>query len=1414
MLYKKWLKIGGTKVQKTLSRIFKAFLVLITTTVVTAKYVYANEITAIDFNGAVIGNVIPDGSVVGLDNRIIGNVTADSFIVNPEGRVIGGVVPQGVVIGNDNKLLGKVNNDGTVRLPSGKIIGKTLPNALVVDDSYNILGSVLYPGLVYNDSGKTVGRLTGDGLYVSIEGQNVGFISPTGYAYKNNGSGYVLEGRLISSKMVISVTGEFIGSVSPGGKVTDFDTKAIGNVHANGYVYDNANKVIGKTVTGGYAFDNLGNYLGLISYNGEVINKGSVVGRLRADDKIVNEQNEVIGFFVETSATANDLNGKYLGRIMPEGKIARSEELIGRVGARGKVYDNNGKVIGQISYTGPVFDYLGNLTAISLRNGSAISLSGTPVGYTKGRYVYDNIGRVLGAGINNSLIITASNEVLGLKGIGSDFTYSNVGYKVSPFGYVFSNDNVLIGNTLELSDAYSQSGMPKVRLDIDGQIKGAPTELALKITQYGTVINASNEIYASQLYDMLYAINSDGRVVPYMAQNNYVTDQGGNIRAKIVPEYKMVGTSQFATENLMPVIGSIGRSFVAVGFNGSMLGYISETGEIKNYNGNNVGKVIDNNLVSGTDGAIIGKTVNFGSVVNNACEFIGVVSPKGDIRNGRDVVLGKILLNNQVLSDVGTMVGFAPKKGSMIDQNGKIIGSVNGYGRVLNYENYDLGCVNVNGRLYDKDNAFQAAVIEPGVVMNFKNAIIGRVLTNGKVVDSNSEIIGYVKPDGSVVSEDAKNVLGVAFKYRFAFDNKNNFMGIVNDKAEVVNDKNEVLAKVNYDGTVVSGRKDVGYALYDVYVYDKDGTAIGYLTKAGAITSFSGTSLGTADRGFFVDKKYDIIARGSRDYFVRDKNNNVVGELLINGNVVDVKNEVIGKVSGSGEVRDENGKLLAKARYLQYYNTKRPVIIKKSQPTEDDEEQIQVGEIVIPEPLQEEEQTIIKDKKMQVIGIAINPDGDFLGNILENDDVVDVSGNVIGKRTKDGLIVDNYGELAGVEEIKKPSAEKMFIPAGVMGAGEAYGEGSRPTNLGPGGGYGPGERYDPVRAYGISSAHNLRREEFSVSKISTKVKKESYDGTATNWDGVSRDISTWRVDMSEMILADKPIPAVLARTIMSGADGVPVTAIVERNIYAEVGRNIVIPAGSRVMGSMGGFGGGSSGSSVRVSITWERLIRPDGSAFKFASAVTGDSQGKSGAIGYIDEQLLKKYTLPMVTTSLTSALTYIAAAGETTTNSNGTTVQNAKAQATEEARQNFVDGMKDIFQQILQDKTDISAVAYVPAGTRIIIYPKVDLWIRTPAREEEEEKEASEPTGQLIIGNEGKKEKADDAKSNGGGGTVHVMGAEDEQQAQPSGGLIDEPTTKKKTSSRSAPVYNGAPPPPPSTGASSSAYNQQSGALF
>lgn len=46
--------------------------------------------------------------------------------------------------------------------------------------------------------------------------------------------------------------------------------------------------------------------------------------------------------------------------------------------------------------------------------------------------------------------------------------------------------------------------------------------------------------------------------------------------------------------------------------------------------------------------------------------------------------------------------------------------------------------------------------------------------------------------------------------------------------------------------------------------------------------------------------------------------------------------------------------------------------------------------------------------------------------------------------------------------------------------------------------------------------------------------------------------------------------------------------------------------------------------------------------------------------------------------------------------------------------------MDSIFNQILTDKASIQPMTYVPAGTRIIVYPQVDLWLRTQERAKDE----------------------------------------------------------------------------------------------
>ena len=1388
----------------TISKMFKILGIYLLVVIATASRAYSNEITAINFNGDVIGTVIPDGSVIGTKNDIIGKVTADSFIVNNKGNIIGGVVPQGVAIGNDNKLLGKVNNDGTVRLPTGKIIGKVLPNALVIDETYNIKGAVLYPGLVYNDEGKTVGRLTGDGLYVSIDGQNIGFVSAMGYAYRNTGSGYVLDGKLMSSKMIVSPSGEFIGSISPGGQATDFESKTIGMVHANGYIYNKDNQVVGKTVASGYAIDNLGKYIGLISYNGEVINNSKVVGKLRADNKIVDTDGKVIGYFIEIAATATDFNGRYLGRVIPEGKVVKSTDVIGTVGARGIVYNVEGAAIGILSYSGPVFDYLGNLSAIALRNGSAVSIGGAQVGSVKGKYVYDNIGRMIGSGVQTVHVMNLSNNMLGLSSIGADFNKDNVKYKVTPFGYVFSSDNTLVGKTLPLSALYKEDGLVEGYIGISDKIEGIPSEKQVKLTQTGMLLDDKSAVIGYSI-DPEYAFSPDAKILGRLAQNNMITDNKGEVIAKITPEYKVVESSSKVTDSLMPVIGYAGRNKIAVGYNGNVLGYIGYNGFVYDFQSNQIGTVVENDTVVDNDKSVVGKLIGFDSVVNDACEFVGVVSTKGDVRNSRDVVVGRVLTNRQVVSDSQVVNGFIPLSGLVTDFGGNNLGTVNVLGKILNQEQSVLGCIRSDGRLYDKDNVFKAAVVVPAPVMNFDDVMIGRVLSSGQVVNVDNKIVGRVMPNQNVISSSGKKIIGSAFRYKFAFDNENNFMGRVNQSGEVVSNENKVLAKVTHNGEVVSGKNKLGYALYDVYLYDNDGKAIGYLAKEGNVIGFSGNRIGKADRGFLLDKEYNVIARAARDYFIRNRSNEVIGELQMDGKVVDNANNVIGKVSVSGDIRNDEGKLMAKAFYLQYYNAQKPTV-KQQAPKE--ETKIQIGEISAPTPVEEEiiipseEDAFTAKYGLKKIGIALTPDGNYLGDILQNNDVIDKLGKLIGKRMPDGLIIDNDGGLLGIEEVKNVSSDKMFVPSGTFGDGAAYGTGNQPNNLGPGGGFGAGERYDPMRAQILDANQNLRRSELAVGKISTQFSKEAFDGKQTSWKGIPRKISSWRVDMSEMILADKPIPAVLARTLMSGAENVPVTAIVERNIYAEVGRNIVIPAGSRVMGTMGGFGaGGGSGSAVRVNITWERLIRPDGSAFEFQAAQTGDAQGRAGALGYIDEQLMKKYTLPIVTSTLTSALAFVTASGNTTTDASGGTTSDARAEAASDARQNFVNGMNEIFNQILESKTKIAAVSYVPAGTRLIIYPKVDLWIRTPDREKEEALEEAIAPGPLI---DGKESLGDDKEKNlpkaGGGSTgskIEVYGGEQATAEPESAPLLDEAPSKPKQ--KQMPSY--ATTPPPSTGA-------------
>ena len=1515
----------------------------------------AIEITAIDFNGDLIGKVIPDGKVVSLDNQLIGNVTADSLIVNFDGELIGGVIPQGIAIGNDNKLLGKVSNDGSVRLASGKIVGKVLPNGLVVDDYFNVLGAVLFPGLIYSDDGKTVGRLTGDGLYTNLQGQQIGFVSPDGYAYRKVGNDYLLDGRLISSKMVISLDGAFIGSVSPGGNVTDFEAQTIGFVKANGYVYNENNQIIGQIVRSGFAFDNNGKYIGFVTYNGEVVNKDDLVGRMRADGRIADAKGEIIGFAVDLAATATDLEGRYLGRIMPGGSLAQAREVVGQVGPRGTVINKDGKIIGRLVNAGPVFNFRGALRAHALKSGAVISLEGTPLGNVRANLAYDNNGLVFGATLNNELVIAPGGKSLGMSGINASVMDGSERKFVSPFGFLFSSDGVLSGSTMTLAPVYNLTGAVIAYMMPNGSMYNKGVVALGRLTEAGINIDERNRILGRNIAAD-YAFSAAGELLGILSETNMVLDKGLKPKAKILPDNSVVKAGKNTEVNFNPQVGTASDQHLVLGVTGSLFGYADIDGAVRNPAGRVAGKVVDGGLVIDNSGLPVGETSGYKAVVDGDCALLGVVTPQGDIRNYRETFIGRMLWNGQAVSETGAVIGYQVIPGSVIDFNGNIQGTISPSGQVMAYGGELLGCIDKRGKLRNADGEIIGGQTEFYPVMNVNGVFIGRTVLDGTVVNEANEFIGYMQPNDNVNSKTGVPV-GQLFKYRFAFDNDNNFLGRVGSDARVFNAKNEEVGKVEFGGAVLKDGKNIGYALYDMYVYDNDANVIGYITRDGNVLTVNGRKLGRIDKGFLINGENKVAGRGNRDFYIRNQNNVVLGELELNGSLVDSANHVIGSLKDNGRILDSNGNVLAIAKPLQYYSLLKELteaeaarlaaeqaaaagnyvigddgylrdangniigrilpdgtvvdlngnvighinengefvgldgkvkgktskdgyvvgddgylrdangnIIGRVLPdgtvvdlngnvighiNENGEfvgldgkvmgkvngggadwysKPVQIG--AIPEIGVVGEEEMKKYRKS--LGIALTPDGEYLGDIMDDGSVVDKKGNVVGKKMPDGLIIDDDGTLIGIEEVKKPDSSGMFVPAGTFGPGGAYGTGmGAGGNLGPGGGFGPGERYDPQRAAALAAAQNQRRQAMSVGKISSGIRPESFDGYQKNWDeqGIAKAVSSWRVNLSEMIFADKPIPAVIARSIDSN-NPTPVTAFVERNVYAEEGRNVVIPAGSRLMGTLGGLTAGTetTSSSAKVQITWERLIRPDGSLFVF-QGITGDAQGRGGALGYLDQQLFKKYTLPIMTTALTSYTSYIMAPKDDDDNSSDT--ESPRQQAANDARQNFLQDMNRIFEQILADKTNIKPLTYVPAGTRIIVYPNIDLWLRTPERDEAEVAKNLSKRDVLIDDNKLEQDRTDtqnrrkmgmtdaDRAATAGSVVYEAEGTDAEAVAAPR--LMDDSKVKSRKPAATAgapalmpttPAGGSTPPPPPSfsSGSSSSSSSSSSSA--
>lgn len=201
--------------------------------------------------------------------------------------------------------------------------------------------------------------------------------------------------------------------------------------------------------------------------------------------------------------------------------------------------------------------------------------------------------------------------------------------------------------------------------------------------------------------------------------------------------------------------------------------------------------------------------------------------------------------------------------------------------------------------------------------------------------------------------------------------------------------------------------------------------------------------------------------------------------------------------------------------------------------------------------------------------------------------------------------------------------------------------------------------------------------------------------------------------LDSMIAQGKIINAVLETAINTDLPGT-LRAVISRDVYAENGKAILIPKGSRVIGN---YEFQVKPGQSRVAVMWNRLIRPDGVDLALESPGT-DTLGRSGVGGFLDTKFLTRlgnafmisYVIPLLSNRLfkidqnqsnTTTTVQNVQTGTTATSTTAT----VKAQQLKESADKF----RDVTAKAVEESFSTKPTIYVDQGTEINIFVNRDL---------------------------------------------------------------------------------------------------------
>lgn len=276
------------------------------------------------------------------------------------------------------------------------------------------------------------------------------------------------------------------------------------------------------------------------------------------------------------------------------------------------------------------------------------------------------------------------------------------------------------------------------------------------------------------------------------------------------------------------------------------------------------------------------------------------------------------------------------------------------------------------------------------------------------------------------------------------------------------------------------------------------------------------------------------------------------------------------------------------------------------------------------------------------------------------------------------------------------------------------------------------QKFDPKKADSKQkNINNILASRLNTPRKEEKKKQIEYGvNEFSNLD--DKDEGSNEHKLLRTITADRMIPAFLVRPISSQLGG-NIVAQVETNIYGAMGRAVLIPKGSRVIGF---YQNNNKIGEYRLDVIWTRIITPQGINILLTNAKGADVKGYNGLVGEVHSRNFQRYGIPITLSTLSNGLLLAINSMNESANNTNANNQIASAYMTAQIMSGMRQDVSTIIQRIVQEQMKIQPIITIREGSRIFIAPSVDIFIPVPKKGEtlarffKEEKQQSDEENQ------------------------------------------------------------------------------------